>query len=138
MARGRTSPSRRSRTRWRSRGWTVRSPSGWPGPHRRGWVAAALDALEAGSSLPPPCDDAARAVDRLFTDPAVRHTVVTSPDGSTTNLSQQAMAVCAVVTAADPDPARAVFVAVQHAGLTYGQDRLDVLHRAIRELPPEG
>jgi hypothetical protein len=98
------------------------------------WVRPALDALATGGPLPAPFDDPARAVDRLFADPRVVHTGVTSPDGHTEHVSQQAMGLFALVTAADPDPVSAVFAAVQHAQLTFGRDRMDVLHNVLMEL----
>lgn len=113
--------------------WAARAALTEAGLGDVAWIAAGLAALEAGAPLPPPFDDPAAPVTWLFGDPRVPHTVVTTPDGAIDNLSQQTMALYALICAADPDPVRALFIAVQHAQLAFGRERVDVLHRAVRE-----
>lgn len=74
----------------------------------------------------------------MWVEPAVEHRVVTTPDGRTENLRQQAMGFYALVTAAHDDPTMALFSAVHHAQLTYGRDRLPAVHSALRARLHEG
>lgn len=121
-------PARRRETaRWVARAALVEA-----GLDGIDWIVSALAALEAGTELPEPFDDPGAPVNRLLTDPRVEHRSVTTPDGRTENVSQQAMGLYSLITAADPDPVRALFTAVQHAQLTFGRDRLDVLHAELR------
>lgn len=113
--------------------WAARAALAEAGLDRIDWIVAAADALDAEAALPPPFDQPHEVTRRLFTDPRVEHRVVTTPDGVTDNLSQQAMGVYALITAAQDDPATALFSAVQHAQLTFGRDRLPVLHAALRD-----
>jgi hypothetical protein len=83
------------------------------------WVTAALAAVERGDPLPPPFDDQARTWQRLWADPRVPATVVTSPDG-TPNCSQQAMALPAVFAAVHPDPLVAAVDALYAAAIAHG------------------
>lgn len=110
--------------------WAARTAVGEAGLDRVGWIAAAVDALDAG--LPLPFGEPHAAFARVSAEPAVEHRIVASPDGLIENLSQQAMGFYALVTAAQEDPTEALFSAVHQAQLTYGRHRLPVLHAALR------
>lgn len=45
------------------------------------------------------------------------------------------MGLWALISAAQDDPTAALFAAVRHARLTFGRDRLPVLHDALRARP---
>ena len=112
--------------------WAARAALAEAGIDGVEWVVAGRDALDAGHGLPAPFDIPGGPLSLLLADPRVPSRTVTTPDGRTDNLSQQAMGLCALIFAADPDPAQALFVAVQHAQLTFGRHRLPVLHAALR------
>lgn len=115
--------------------WAARVALAEAGLDTLPWIAEALEALDAGRPLPPPFDDTRRASERMWRDVGVAHRAVTSPDGAHGNLSQQAMGFHALITATQQDdPVVALFSAVHHAQLTYGRDRLPVLHDALRAL----
>ncbi|MGP8304402.1 hypothetical protein ACTPOK_42225 [Streptomyces inhibens] len=84
------------------------------------WIAPALDALDAGRPLPPPFDDWDDVWERLFSDPQVPATTVTSMDGARNNMSQQAMAVPALFGAVEDDPLQAVLDALYAAAAAFG------------------
>ncbi|MGW1788075.1 hypothetical protein ACWCO0_27240 [Streptomyces tubercidicus] len=86
------------------------------------WVAPALDALDSGSPLPSPFDDWDTVWERLFSDPRVPTTTVTSINGPWDNMSQQAMAVPALFGAVEEDPLQAVLDALYAAAATFGGD----------------
>lgn len=85
------------------------------------WIAAALAAVDRGEPVPPPFDDASAAWHRLFNDPRVPRTVITTPDG-TPNCSQQAMALPALFAVAVADPLTAAVETVFCAAISHGPD----------------
>ncbi|MEV5549841.1 hypothetical protein AB0L35_27535 [Streptomyces sp. NPDC052309] len=99
------------------------------------WIAPALAALERGDGLPAPFDDPQRVWDRFFADDRITHTSVDSLDGRHDNLLQQAMAMPALLAAAEPDPLRAALDALFAAAVTHGTDYPDLFARARREFP---
>ncbi|WP_326797187.1 hypothetical protein OG946_18635 [Streptomyces sp. NBC_01808] len=115
--------------------WAARRALAAAGLDRIGWIAAGLDALDRGGDLPEPFDDEGRAFDRLFADPGVPQTLVPTPDGRYDNALQQAMALPALLAAADPDPLRAALDALSHAAVTWGSARPDLFAGARAQLP---
>ncbi|MFW6691914.1 hypothetical protein [Streptomyces sp. MAR4 CNX-425] len=106
--------------------WVARRALTAAGLDRIGWIAAGLDAVERGEDLPAPLDDHGRAFRRLFADPEVPETVVDSTDGLRDNVLQQAMALPALLAAADTDPLRAALDALSHAAVTWGSTYPDL------------
>jgi len=115
--------------------WAARRALTLAGLDRVGWTAAGLDALDRGEALPEPFDDEARAFDRLFDDPEVPKTLVSSPDGRSDNVLQQAMALPALLGAADPDPLGAALGALSHAAVTWGPAYPELFAEARAQLP---
>ncbi|MDG4821820.1 hypothetical protein O7635_08130 [Asanoa sp. WMMD1127] len=83
--------------------WAARQACAIAGLAGIDWIAAGLDALDGDGPLPPPFDQPERAWERLWSDPRVPQTVVTTPTG-TPNASRQAMAFPVVTAAAHEDP----------------------------------
>lgn len=102
------------------------------------WIKPALAALDRGERLPAPFDDPRRAWDRFFADDRVPHTVVDAPDGCPDNLLQQAMAMPALLAAADRDPLCAALGALFAAAVTHGTDYPALFAEARREFPDLG
>ncbi|MBP2330328.1 hypothetical protein JOF56_010713 [Kibdelosporangium banguiense] len=100
------------------------------------WIAAALAAVDQGDPLPPPFDNDEEAWQRLFTDPHVPHTMVTSPDGRLDNCSQQAMAFPAMFSARVEDPLAAAFDALWAGAVAFGHGRHNVLFTEVKEVFP--
>ena len=84
------------------------------------WIVAALDALDDDEPLPFG-DDGAAAFNRLLMDPRAPQTTVRAPDGRP-NWSQQALALPAVLAAAQPDPLAAALEAVGTTAWAHGDD----------------
>ncbi|SFO96241.1 hypothetical protein SAMN05421810_101533 [Amycolatopsis arida] len=101
------------------------------------WIAAALAAMDRGESLPPPFHDERRVWDRLLSDPAVPQTLVTSPDGTTDNCLQQAMAFPVLFSAHEPDPLRAAVDTLWSAVVAFGHGRHPILFAEVREVFPD-
>ena len=109
-----TPEQQRAVARWAT--WRACAVAGLAGVD---WITAALAALDRGEPLPPPFDDADRAWQRLFSDRRIRHTVVTTPDG-TPNVSQQALAFPTITQATNDDPLAAAVDALAAAMYAYG------------------
>jgi hypothetical protein len=101
------------------------------------WIAPALAALDRGEPLPPPFDDDQTAWQRLWSDPQVPQTVVTTPDG-TPNFSQQALAFPTLTLAQADDPLAAAVDAIAAAMFTAGPDFGDVAAAARAAFPVLG
>jgi len=101
------------------------------------WIAEALDAVDAGESLPPSFDDVRTVWDRLWSDPEVPVTVVTTVDGRIDNLRQQAAAVPAVFALGTDDRLCAALEAFFAAATTFGQGRTVELGGHIRHAFPD-
>ena len=112
--------------------WTARRAYAVAGLTGVGWAASALDALDAGRTLPPPFHDQRQVWDTLFADPHVPRTTVTLRGRS--NVSQQAMAVPALFAAARPEPLDAALDALFAAAAAFGDDGYDVLVREVRDV----
>jgi hypothetical protein len=115
--------------------WAARRALAAAGLDRIGWIAAGLAALDRGEDLPEPFDDEMRAFDRLFADPSVPQTLVPAPGGGNDDALQQAMALPALLAAADPDPLRAALEALAHAAVTWGGARRELFAQARAQLP---
>jgi len=97
------------------------------------WIAPALAALERGEPMPPPFDGEQLPWNRLFADPAIRHTTVAMPNGPP-NCSQQAMAFTALSAAAHADPLAAAVDTVYFAANAYGSHHRELLAAATTRL----
>ncbi|MEU9111736.1 hypothetical protein AB0D04_08085 [Streptomyces sp. NPDC048483] len=97
------------------------------------WIARGLAELDRGLSLSPPLDAPTTARDLLSADPQIPHTVITLPDGS--NSSPQEVALLALIVGADPDPLKAVLVALHAAAGAHGTRWHDVLIEVRNEFP---
>jgi hypothetical protein len=91
------------------------------------WIVPALAALDRGDPLPPPFDQPDHAWQRLYADPLVPHTTITSMDGRSRNCHQQSFALPALRAAAHADPLRAVLDATFDAIAGYGIDYPELL-----------
>ena len=101
------------------------------------WIAAALDAMDRGESLPWPFDgDDRRAWDLLFSDKRVPSTLVTSLDGLHSNFLQQAMAFPALFSAREQDSLSAALDALWNAAVAFGHGRYQVLFSEVRQAFP--
>jgi hypothetical protein len=100
--------------------WTARRTLVEAGMASLDWVAAALDALDADRPLPPPFDDLPSAFTMLMDDPRTPRRLITSPDGQSHGVLQQAMALPVLDAAAHPESLVAVFTAVHHGAMTFG------------------
>ena len=112
--------------------WTTRAAYTVAGLADLDWAASALDALDGGRDLPPPFDDHDQVWERLFTDPRVPRTTVTSVDGDTPNMSQQAMAVPALFGAVGPDPLDAALEALFAASAAFGREGYKAFFGEVR------
>jgi hypothetical protein len=112
--------------------WTARRTLAEAGLASLDWVAAGLDALDAGRPLPPPFDDPPSSSTRLMDDPRTPQTLVTSPDGQSHGYLQQAMALPVLDAAAHPDSAVAVFTAVHHGAATFGSPGYQAFFAELR------
>ncbi|MDG9727774.1 MULTISPECIES: hypothetical protein [unclassified Streptomyces] len=102
------------------------------------WITPALAALDRGESLPAPFDDPQRVWDRFFADDRIPHTLVDSPAGCHDNPLRQAMAMPALLAAAEPDPLCAALDALFAAAVTYGTDYPTLFAQARRQFPTLG
>jgi hypothetical protein len=100
------------------------------------WLAAALDALDAGAALPSVFNERSAAFDRLLTDSAVPHRTITTVDGRSDNFLQQAAAFGAVYEAGADDPLAAAINCARAAAETYGFGRWPELFAVLREAFP--
>jgi hypothetical protein len=101
-----------------------------------GWIAVALAAMDKGEPLPFPFDDHQAAWQRLFADPSVPQTLVTSLDRRHDNCSQQAMAFPAVFSAEETDPLAAAFEALWNGAVAFGYGRYEILFAEVKEVFP--
>jgi hypothetical protein len=99
------------------------------------WISPALSAVDCGHELPTPFDDFGRVWDVLFADQRIPGTTVTSLDGTTPNMSQQAMAVPALFGAVEPDPLQAALDALYAAAAAFGSDYPALLDEVRRAFP---
>jgi len=113
--------------------WTARRAYTVAGLTDLDWAASALDALDGGRDLPPPFDDHDQVWERLFTDPRVPRTTVTSVDGDIPNMSQQAMAVPALFGAVGPDPLAAALEALLAASAAFGREDYESFFAEVRD-----
>ena len=104
--------------------WAARRAMRVAGLERIGWIAEALEAVEAGGPLPEALtrDHGQAAFRRLLDDPAVPHTVITLPGGPS-NFLQQSAAFPALLVLALENPLAAAVDAVHTAAVAHGQDR---------------
>jgi hypothetical protein len=102
------------------------------------WIVPALAALDRGDRLPAPFDDPRRAWDRFFADDRIARPESDAPAGCPGNLLQQAMALPALLAAAQPDPLRAALDALFAAAVTYGTDYPALFAQVRREFPDLG
>ncbi|MQY03286.1 hypothetical protein [Actinomadura macrotermitis] len=102
--------------------WAARRACDEAGLARIDWIAAALEAADAGRSLPAPFDDEERAWDRLFADERVPSTGVTLPETTIDDFSQQAAALPAVWAAVEADPLHGAVDALFAAAAAFGAD----------------
>lgn len=101
------------------------------------WLTEALDAVDAGEGLPPLFDDVRTVWDRLWSDPEVPDTVVTTVDGRIDTFRQQAAAVPAVFALGTDDRLCAALEAFWAAAATFGQGRTVELGDEIRRAFPD-
>lgn len=99
--------------------WATRQACAVAGLAGIDWVAGALAALDRDEPLPSPFDDTERAWQRLWSDPRIPQTVVTTPDG-TPNFSQQALAFPTITQATNADPLAAAVDALAAAMYAHG------------------
>lgn len=97
------------------------------------WIARGLAELDRGLPFSPPLDDPRTARRFLSSDPQIPSTVITLPDG--TNASQQEVALVALVIGADPDPLKAVLLALHAAAGAHGTRWHDLLTEVRSEFP---
>ncbi|MBB5953922.1 hypothetical protein FHS29_000492 [Saccharothrix tamanrassetensis] len=97
------------------------------------WIAAALDAMDRGDR---PFDDDRTPWDRLFSDPSVPQTLITTPDGRTDNFLQQAMAFPVLFSVVHEDPLEAAVDVVHTAAATMGYGRQHELFAELRRTFP--
>ncbi|MFJ9855644.1 hypothetical protein [Streptomyces sp. NPDC101150] len=116
--------------------WTARRAYTVAGLAEIDWIAPALDALDAGYSLPPPFDDWDDVWRRLVNDPQVPDTVVISMDGTHRTVSQQAAAMPAIFDAKEDDPLQGALDALYAAAVTFGR-RYPALFDEVRRTFPE-
>ena len=113
--------------------WGARQACAIAGLDTVDWIASALTALDHGDPLPTPFDDEQRQWARLWADPRVPSTTVTTPDG-TPNFSQQAIALPTIRAAVHEDPLAAAVDTVYFAALSYGDSYRDLLAAATTTL----
>jgi hypothetical protein len=116
--------------------WVTRRAFAEAGLADVGWIAPALAAMDQGGPLPPPFDGDRLPWDLLFSDAQIPSTTVTSPDGSTDNYCQQAMAFPALLSAREQDPLAAALDALWAAAVTFGYGRRQVLFTEVRQAFP--
>jgi hypothetical protein len=98
------------------------------------WITRGLAELDRYAPFSPPLNDPRAAKNRLCSDPEVPSTVITLPDS--TNESQQEMALLALIIGADPDPLKAVLIALYAAAGAHGTRWHDLLTE-VRSVFPE-
>jgi hypothetical protein len=116
--------------------WVTRRAFAEAGLTGIGWIAPALAAMDRGEPLPPPFDGDRLPWDLLFSDEQIPSTTVTSPDGSTDNYRQQAMAFPALLSARNQDPLAAALDALWAAAVAFGHGRRQVLFTEVRRAFP--
>ncbi|WP_326686501.1 hypothetical protein OIE63_04710 [Streptomyces sp. NBC_01795] len=97
------------------------------------WIARGLAGLDRGLPFSPPLDDPKTARNLLSSDPQIPHTVITRPDG--TSDSQQEVALFSLIIAADPDPLKALLLALHAAAGAHGTGWHDLLTEVRSEFP---
>jgi hypothetical protein len=129
--------------------WAARRAADRAGLVDADWIAAALDALDAGRPLPGLFGDPAALWARIEEDPQITRTtfMLTLPSGETVRACQQAMAFGALAAAAEPDALQAAIDGLHAAMTAFGDDDrelLDDVRRAhpilghVPAPPPEG
>ena len=103
--------------------WAARRAMRVAGLEQTGWIAEALEAVEAGGHLPAALteDHGHAGFNRLLDDPATPQTVIALPGGPA-NFLQQAAAFPALLALAKEDPLAAAVDAVYTAATAHGED----------------
>lgn len=100
------------------------------------WIADALAAVDAGEGLPPLFDDKQATWARMWSDPEVPNTLVTTVDGQHDNFRQQAAALPAIFALSVGDPLDAALEAFWAAAATFGRGRTAQLSDEVRDAFP--
>ncbi|AGL18155.1 hypothetical protein [Actinoplanes sp. N902-109] len=103
--------------------WAARRALRVAGLDQVDWIAAALEAVEAGGPLPAGLtgESSGAASRRVLFDPGMPHTTVTLPGGPP-NFSQQALAFPALLVLSSADPLAAAVDAVYTTAMAHGAD----------------
>ncbi|GAA2052499.1 hypothetical protein GCM10009839_69920 [Catenulispora yoronensis] len=117
--------------------WIARRALGEARLDRVDWISEALDGLDGGGVLQLPSIEDRVLWDRLWSEPGLPNTVVTTMDGRVDNFRQQAAAFPALLALRASDPLIGALEALWAAGATFGHGRTAELLSEVRAAFPE-